>query len=147
MERQTKVAFATKNLTSAVKIAEFTPDVPCVLNLRVDLGKTGGLLNGSAATMTLTTKVTRDGAAVPGEYGAYAKQTATDTRMTINVEAPIALEAGQKLEVFASSSNASDSDVDGDVIFTDISAGYFDHGMASQMKQIAQLLSMLHLKS
>lgn len=147
MERINSVAFATKNLTSIVKLVEFTPDVNAVFNIRVDLGKAGGYLNGATANLTAVVKVTRDGAAVEAFDAVYAKRVTTDTRVTICIDTPIVVQANEKVEVFVLSSNASDTDVDGDVHLVDIGQGSYDAAMSSAVQQLTGLMSLFNVAS
>jgi hypothetical protein len=90
------------------------------VDVRIDLGKTGGLLNGAAANFDILLRITRDGADVDIYYeSTLTKRTAADTRWSYALTRPIAIRTGETLKVYAKSSNANDTDIDGDIYLLD----------------------------
>ena len=147
MERVNTASFEAKDLSSIVAVGSITPDVDALMNVRVDLGKTGGLLNGAAANITVVAKITRDEEEVETYDATFAKRVDADTRMSIVVDVPIVVQATEKLEIFVLSSNASDSDVDGDVIFINENMGLFDAAITSAVQKLTGLMSLFNISN
>lgn len=108
------IAFAAKDLSSRVSLGTHTVAMDGPLTLAAVL--TG--LNGAAATLTLDVVVQRSSNDYAGDRYSRSKRDATSTRELMPALLQEA-EAGDVIEVFAQSTNASDTSVSGEIVVRD----------------------------
>lgn len=107
-------AFSDKDLTSEVLLLAYTAEYEYVVGVRIDIGEGSGLLDSAVSEINIVARITKDSTPLDA-YERTIVKNVSQTTIIHNLDKTLHLQEGEVLSIYATSNNASDTSISGNI--------------------------------